>query len=105
MEIAITFTAAPHSKELLLDLAANLQRDLAGSLEFGWLSDGEALDLIGREFDSDAIHHLKGLAASAADLALLVSTSARFCSVTSIVTTPTALGFASATIRGKKESW
>jgi len=66
MEIAITFTTAPHSKELLLDLAANLQRDLGGSLEFCWLSDGEALDLIGREFDSDAIHHLKGLAASAA---------------------------------------
>jgi phosphoserine phosphatase len=46
MEIAITLTAAPHSKELLLDLAAKLQRDLNGELRFGWLSEGEAVDLI-----------------------------------------------------------
>ncbi|WKW49555.1 phosphoserine phosphatase SerB [Rhodomicrobium lacus] len=46
MDIAITLTAAPESKDLLLDLSAQLQRDLNGDLEFGWLSEGEALDLI-----------------------------------------------------------
>jgi len=46
MDIAITLTAAPESKDLLLDASAQLQRDLNGDLEFGWLSEGEALDLI-----------------------------------------------------------
>jgi phosphoserine phosphatase len=46
MDIAITLTAAPESKDLLLGLSAQLQRDLNGDLEFGWLSEGEALDLI-----------------------------------------------------------
>jgi len=46
MEIAITITAAPQSEDLLLDAAAALQRDLNGGLEFRWLGDGEAADLI-----------------------------------------------------------
>lgn len=66
MEIAITITAAPRSKELLLDCAATLQRELGGTLEFGWLSEGEAADLIGRDFDGDAIPQVRELAVSAA---------------------------------------
>ncbi len=46
MEIAITFNAARDSTELLLDLAAKLQRDLNGELRFSWLSEGEAMDLV-----------------------------------------------------------
>ncbi len=46
MDIAITLAAAPQSQELLLDLAAKLQRDLNGALRFAWLSEGEAADLI-----------------------------------------------------------
>lgn len=46
MEIAITITATPPREDLLLDAAAALQRDLNGALEFRWLSQGEAVDLI-----------------------------------------------------------
>ena len=46
MEIAITVTAAPSQGNLLLDVAAALQRDFNGELEFRWLSPGEAMDLI-----------------------------------------------------------
>src|SRR5208282_1459241 len=46
MEIAITVTAAPQSQDLLLDASAALQRDLNGELEFRWLGEGEAMDLI-----------------------------------------------------------
>ncbi len=46
MEIAITITAAPSREDLLLDAAAALQRDLNGALEFRWLAQGEAIDLI-----------------------------------------------------------
>ncbi len=46
MEIAITVTAAPSQETLLLDAAAALQRDLNGALEFRWLAEGEAIDLI-----------------------------------------------------------
>ena len=46
MEIAITLTAVPSSEDLLLDVAAALQRDLNGALEFRWLGQGEAIDLI-----------------------------------------------------------
>jgi len=46
MEIAITVTAVPESTELLLDAAAALQRDLNGKLQFRWLGEGEAMDLI-----------------------------------------------------------
>ncbi len=46
MEIAITVTAVPSQEELLLDVAAALQRELNGALEFRWLGQGEAMDLI-----------------------------------------------------------
>ncbi len=46
MDIAITVTAAPASEDLLLDAAAALQRELNGALEFSWLAEGEAMDLI-----------------------------------------------------------
>jgi phosphoserine phosphatase len=46
MEIAITITAVPSQEELLLDAAAALQRELNGALEFRWLAQGEAMDLI-----------------------------------------------------------
>ena len=46
MEIAITVTAIPSQEDLLLDVAAALQRDLNGALEFRWLGQGEAMDLI-----------------------------------------------------------
>jgi phosphoserine phosphatase len=46
MEIAITVTAAPSREDLLLDVAAALQRDFDGALHFRWLSQGEAMDLI-----------------------------------------------------------
>ena len=46
MEIAITITAVPSQEDLLLDVAAALQRELNGALEFRWLGQGEAMDLI-----------------------------------------------------------
>ena len=46
MEIAITVTAVPSRDNLLLDVAAALQRELNGALEFRWLGQGEAMDLI-----------------------------------------------------------
>ncbi len=46
MEIAITVTAVPSQEDLLLDTAAALQRELNGALEFRWLAQGEAMDLI-----------------------------------------------------------
>jgi phosphoserine phosphatase len=46
MEIAITITAVPSQEDLLLDAAAALQRELNGVLEFRWLGQGEAIDLI-----------------------------------------------------------
>ncbi len=46
MEIVITITAVPSQEDLLLDAAAALQRDLNGALEFRWLAQGEAIDLI-----------------------------------------------------------
>ena len=46
MEIAITITAVPSQEDLLLDTAAALQRELNGALEFRWLAQGEAMDLI-----------------------------------------------------------
>ena len=46
MEIAITITAVPSREDLLLDTAAALQRELNGALEFRWLGQGEAMDLI-----------------------------------------------------------
>ena len=46
MEIAITITAVPSREDLLLDTAAALQRELNGALEFRWLAQGEAMDLI-----------------------------------------------------------
>jgi phosphoserine phosphatase len=46
MEIAITITANPSQEDLLLDAAAALQRDLNGALQFRWLAQGEAIDLI-----------------------------------------------------------
>ena len=46
MEIATTVTAVPSQDKLLLDVAAALQRDFNGALEFRWLSPGEAMDLI-----------------------------------------------------------
>ncbi|HWJ19054.1 MAG TPA: phosphoserine phosphatase SerB [Geobacterales bacterium] len=46
MEIAITVTALPSQDKLLLDVAAALQRELNGALEFRWLAQGEAIDLI-----------------------------------------------------------
>ena len=46
MEIAITVTAAPSQDKLLLDVAAALQRDFGGTLEFRWLCQGAAMDLI-----------------------------------------------------------
>ena len=46
MEIAITVTALPSQDNLLLDVAAALQRELNGALEFNWLGQGEAMDLI-----------------------------------------------------------
>ena len=46
MDIAITLTAAPAHADSLLDVAAALQRDFNGALEFRWLGQGEAIDLI-----------------------------------------------------------
>ncbi len=46
MDISITVTAAPSQENLLLDVAAALQRELNGALEFRWLGQGEAMDLI-----------------------------------------------------------
>jgi len=46
MEIAITVVAVHSQDNLLLDVAAALQRDFNGALEFRWLGQGEALDLI-----------------------------------------------------------
>ena len=46
MEIAITVIAVPSQDKLLLDVAAALQRDFNGALEFRWLAKGEAMDLI-----------------------------------------------------------
>ena len=46
MEIAITVTTVPSQDKLLLDIAAALQRDFNGALEFRWLAQGEAMDLI-----------------------------------------------------------
>ena len=46
MHIAITVIAAPQSKDLLLDAAAALQRELNGGLELYWLAAGEAIDLV-----------------------------------------------------------
>ncbi len=46
MEIAITVAAAPSQDNVLLDVAAALQREFDGALAFRWLSPGEALDLI-----------------------------------------------------------
>ncbi len=56
MEIAITLTAAPQSKDLLLDASAAVQRELQGALEFSWLAVGEAADLMFR----DGINGLDG---------------------------------------------
>ena len=46
MEIAITLVAAPQSKDLLLETAAALQRDLVGGLDLRWLAVDEAIDLV-----------------------------------------------------------
>ena len=46
MEIAITITAVPSQEDLLLDASAAMQRELNGALEFRWLGQGEAMDLI-----------------------------------------------------------
>ncbi len=46
MDIAITVVSAPSQEDLLLDVAAALQRDFGGALEFRWLAPGEAMDLI-----------------------------------------------------------
>src|SRR5271157_5497189 len=46
MEIAINVVAVHSQDNLLLDVAAALQRDFNGALEFRWLGQGEALDLI-----------------------------------------------------------
>ncbi len=46
MQIAITVTAPASQDNLLLDVAAALQRDFGGTLEFSWLGQGEAMDLI-----------------------------------------------------------
>ncbi|MGA7328541.1 MAG: phosphoserine phosphatase SerB [Rhodomicrobium sp.] len=56
MEIAITLTAAPQSQDLFLDTAAAIQRELHGALEFSWLAEGEAADLMFR----DGINGLDG---------------------------------------------
>jgi phosphoserine phosphatase len=63
MQIAITIIAAPRSKDLLLDAAAALQRELSGGLEFRWLAEDEAIDLVlaaGEETaDADTLSRLK----------------------------------------------
>jgi phosphoserine phosphatase len=62
MPIAITVTAAPQSKDLLLDAAAALQRDLNGGLEFRWLAGDEAIDLVlrtGEPADKEMLSQLK----------------------------------------------
>jgi len=46
MALAITLTASSQSEDLLLGIAADLQRDLNGELAFSWLSEGEAADLL-----------------------------------------------------------
>ena len=46
MEIAITVTSIPSQDKLLFDVAAALQREFNGALEFCWLGQGEAMDLI-----------------------------------------------------------
>ncbi len=46
MDVAITLTALPSQDDLLLGVAATLQRDFGGVLEFRWLAPGEAIDLI-----------------------------------------------------------
>ena len=46
MEVAITVTTVPPQEDLLLDVAASLQRDFSGALAFRWLAPGEAVDLI-----------------------------------------------------------
>jgi phosphoserine phosphatase len=73
MDIAITVAAAPSQDDLLLDLAAALQREFDGALDFRWLSPGEAMDLIlpspeGADAESGGpeLAHIKELAASAA---------------------------------------
>ncbi len=68
MAIAITLAAAPNSQDLLLDLAAKLQRELNGALQFAWLSEGEAADLLlaGDGEDVGELKHLKRIVAEAA---------------------------------------
>ena len=63
MQIVITITAAPRSKDLLLDAAAALQRELSGGLEFRWLAEDEAIDLVltaaEETADADTLSRLK----------------------------------------------
>jgi phosphoserine phosphatase len=53
MQIAITISAAPQSRDLLLDAAAALQRELNGGRELSWLAPDEAVDLILAEEGQD----------------------------------------------------
>ncbi|MFZ1107756.1 MAG: phosphoserine phosphatase SerB [Rhodomicrobium sp.] len=73
MEIAITVAAAPSRDDLLLDVAAALQREFEGALDFRWLAQGEAMDLIlpssegaGAESGAAELAYIKELVASAA---------------------------------------
>ncbi len=54
MDIAITVAAAPSKDAVLLDIAAALQRELNGALDFRWLAAGEAMDLILGEHPSSS---------------------------------------------------
>ena len=79
MEIAITVTAVPSQDKLLLDVAAALQRDFNGALEFSWLGQGEAIDLIlpspgdapeksqPADFGRAELAHIKDMVAHAAE--------------------------------------
>jgi phosphoserine phosphatase len=71
MEIAITFAAVPASRDMLLDVASKLQRDLGGELRFNWLSEGKSFDLLwpGGDDDPAALDGIRGLAAAAASAA------------------------------------
>ena len=70
MEIAITVTAVPSQDNLLLDVAAALQRDFNGALEFRWLGQGEAMDLIlpGRAPETPRLRLWRGGAGSFKDM-------------------------------------
>jgi phosphoserine phosphatase len=76
MDIAITVAAAANQEKLLLDIAAALQREFDGALEFRWLSPGEAIDLNlpgsapdttqAEDLDGAELAQIKGIVASAA---------------------------------------